>query len=221
MKSKVLTAFGFAAATALAAAGEFINLGFDEPDLSRMYQHPQGGLALPPEDVLRGWSFSFDWTTPPPPPEIAFFGYGGGAPFGLVGSPPGLGTLSLFVNQWYGAAWFNVLRPTMHLYQVGRIPSEAVRLWVDVNQQWPTRPIHTFVDSQELPDIDFRGLYDVSAYAGQEVKLEFVFPGDREISNYWFDIHGFVPVPEPCTWALLLLGAAPLFRRVGKRRWHR
>jgi hypothetical protein len=44
---------------------------------------------------------------------------------------------------------------------------------------------------------------DVSAYAGQEVKLEFVFPSGP-LHYFSFDIHGFVP--EPSVWAMLGLG---------------
>jgi hypothetical protein len=222
MNRFVVTLLAAAAATGVGAAGEFINLGFDEPDLSRMYQHPQFGFALPAEDALRGWNFSFEWNRPPPPPEIAFIGFGGGAPFGLIGAFPGYGTWSLFVNRWYGAAWFDELRPTMHLYQLGRIPDDAAELWFWSTDQPPTSPVKVFVNDQEQiphPVAEWwahRGL-KVSDYAGQEVTLEFVFPGDSLNALYSFDIRGFIPGPEPSSWTLVLLGGAAL-RLAGRKR---
>lgn len=52
-----------------------------------------------------------------------------------------------------------------------------------------------------------RSIIDVSPYAGQEVNLEFLVESGWSIR---FDILGFVPIPEPSTWALLGTGLAAL-----------
>ena len=64
-----------------------------------------------------------------------------------------------------------------------------------------------FINGERVGDTVNDLTVDVSRFSGQEVNLEFlVRPGD----SLRFDILGFVPVPEPSTWALFGVGAAAI-----------
>jgi hypothetical protein len=57
---KLLLLVAIAAGTTQCVAGEFVNLTFDEPDMSQF----QDGKA-PIEAAFRGWSFQWDFVEPP------------------------------------------------------------------------------------------------------------------------------------------------------------
>ena len=92
------------------------------------------------------------------------------------------------------------LRPTFHLCQVGTVATGATQLLYSyTNPPFPGLPdrfIKPYINGILQP---LSGVLDVSAFAGQKVSLEFVFPGG--INHYYsFDIYGFVPGPS--VWAL-------------------
>lgn len=60
------------------------------------------------------------------------------------------------------------------------------------------------------PGIPAYSSIDVSKFAGQEAKLEFVFPKGPG-GFYLFDIFGFVPIPEPEVFVLLAAGTVFLW----------
>jgi hypothetical protein len=62
-----------------------------------------------------------------------------------------------------------------------------------------------FINGQRVGDTVNDLTVDVSRFAGQEVDLEFLV---RSGDSIRFDVLGFVPVPEPSTWALFGVGAA-------------
>ena len=70
------------------------------------------------------------------------------------------------------------------------------------------------INGQSIPYREFGISYaDVSAYAGQQVSLEFVFPkGGGE-----FDIAGFTIAPEPSTYGLFGLGTVALWWQCRRR----
>ena len=71
-----------------------------------------------------------------------------------------------------------------------------------------------FINGERVGDTVNDLTVDVSRFAGQEVDLEFLVASGASIR---FDILGFVPVPEPSTWALFGVGAAAVFC-IGRRK---
>jgi hypothetical protein len=205
---------------------EFVNLTFDEPDSSRITPGP-GQMVAPIDAAFRGWTLQWDYELDPLlyplPPSV---GVGDGdAPVGLIHSigSDGMaryGAYRAVINiQW---AQFGPLRPPLHLFQTGTVPAGAELLHIYYpGPSIATDPVHVLVNGQERtlnPSFirwpDWRAL-DVSPYAGQEIKLEFLFPagGIDYRNHYEFDIAGFTAVPEPGVWALLGLGGAAFVAR--------
>jgi hypothetical protein len=98
------------------------------------------------------------------------------------------------------------------LRQRGEIPADAAGLWLFNGGHGEVR-----IDGQVVGKFSsaFSGpTFDISAYAGKEVTLEFAFyRGQIQM----FDNLGFVSVPEPSTWALFGVGAAAILC-VGRRK---
>jgi len=206
---------------------EFVNLGFDDPDLSHVeFSIGRGVHVGPANEVLRGWTINPPAAQWPDSGRISVDG--GSPPFGLT---PSVDPQSL---AWYGRYHLDVnvydefifgggmpLRPTLTLSQVGRVPVDAA--WLKV---WEGGgyfgPLEAYIDGRPgvltpppIPTGSGVTFLDVSAVAGQEAELKFVFPAG---TLHDFDIIGFVPVPEPSSWALLAVGAAWL-AGARRRRW--
>jgi len=202
-----------ACAVAGCQSGEFVNLTFDEPDLSHIV-NPEGIAMAPVGEALRGWTL--EWEEPGLAP-LEWIGVKyGGAPLGLseAGFGP-WGAYSLFVHaHWSPSQWdLGPLRPTLHLSQTGTIPGDACLLLLHFTGEfWPGI---TYINGEEQYEVGRPGIpayssIDVSKFAGQEAKLEFVFPKGPG-GFYLFDIFGFVPIPEPEVFVLLAAGTVFLW----------
>jgi hypothetical protein len=194
-----------AAVCCSAQAAPFENLTFDEPHTNAFVPNGFGEQMAPMADAIPGWSlelrsdrFSGAYTgevnvlqlaTSIEPvvllyPPASFFSPSHGFSLYFSFTPP---------DQPPG--------PGMWFYQVGDVPPGAqqfrfLSLGVPV--------LH--INERSLPltegSLPYEEVADISAWAGQTVRLEFYAPGPIG----FFDIIGFSSVPEPSGWALLLLG---------------
>jgi hypothetical protein len=180
---------------------DFVNLGFDDPDLSRLTTNPTGGIVGPVEDLFRGWEVSLrpvlsDWQ--PYAGEVQLTFQGGQTPVSLASGYSHDGT-------GYGV-WFNSQQvignppsPDIRLSTAGTVPEGALTFdWVLF------RGVVSIDDGQTLKTIGgSANSLDVSLFAGKDVTLSFfVNSGGFSI----LDVIGFTQVPEPQTWALLGVG---------------
>lgn len=190
--------------------GDFINLTFDEPDVSGTLTeiYPGGPKRGSAAALLRGWNVSvggqaYEFAT------VSTFPVGSGNdPVSMLGNSPAeqsspLGAYTLGIHSPVPPA------PEIRLSQRGTIPADAAGLWI-----FGTGHAQVFINGERLGDTISTPTVDVARFAGQEVDLEFLVASGSSIR---FDILGFVPVPEPSTWALLGVGAAAVFC-IGRRK---
>ena len=201
-------------------AADFANLDLNSPDFSHAQYKPwPPGTMVPPQDALWGWSMQWDWTgTALPLPDLVGIRQGY-APFGLEQNGGDyFGAYSLSVHDYWQPPRAGSLRPTFHLYQVGTVPEGAEQLlYFASTASTPGGggqhvPIQLYINGirQPVPGLEtgnYKAL-DVSGWGGQTVKLEFVFPGEKQYLYYGFDIKGFTLVSEPCTFALFAMAGA-------------
>lgn len=200
------------------SASDFVNLDFETPDLSHAvpYTLPDSTSA-PTSEALRGWTVTglaspaldrtiiYEGDLPPLDLTAARVVPGSGVDFGKY---------SLNLSSPSGTPVS--LLPVYHLNQSGTIPLGAKELiyYRSGPNGSPSDPsLPTFkilINGASIPYAENRftpvATVDVSAYAGQNVSLEFIFPKGETL----FDVAGFNIVPEPSTCALLGLGAAAL-----------
>ncbi len=199
-----------------ATAGDFVNLTFDEPDLSGdlVPIYPGGALRGLTSEILRGWTVTAGGS------PVLF------ATYATYRQPWGSEVVSVFQNEPTSPLGDSVyLRsgpagpqaPEIRLSQTGTIPQFATGLEVD-----SAGYVQGFINGTKSGEVNnlLAGpfIWDVRPYQGQTVKLEiYVRPNDQIL----FDILGFRPIPEPSTWALLGMGTALLGWQTWRRRGQR
>jgi hypothetical protein len=200
----------FSATTCI--AGEFVNLTFDEPDLSGSLTpiFPGGPLQGDTSRILRGWSVRADNQLQAAMTYSPYNIGGAGNVASLVANSPelaqtafGANTLFLRSDQTLPGGG-----PVIRVQQTGTVPADAAGLWIFATGGSP----RMFINGEPVNDPRIGALadpvVDVSRYAGQSIDLEFLIPKGGSTR---LDIFGFTPVPEPSTWALFGVGAAAVF----------
>ncbi len=200
--------------TAATQAGDFINLGFDDPDLSHaVVWRPfwsVGGQDLtwaPVGEAFRGWQVSYDLSD-----------YGGRVSVDV--GPLSLGRTD--TGFWVQTSANHippilftpaVPRPEFSMSQTGKVPlgvryleflSYAI---LKGGETVPAQRALIYLDGVLQSPFEIGPstyVVDVAQFAGQETELKVVFPAARV---YLFDIKGFTAVPEPSTFALMAMGS--------------
>jgi hypothetical protein len=208
-----LAALGLLPLSAL--GGDFVNLGFNEPDLSHLAVNPETGFPTGPvAELVRGWSVSYGNARTTFTGSITLSD--GAPPFSLT---PAVGDFDLvrygpyrlkfntFAGLRPGGVEFGQ-RPLTFVSQRGLVPVGATSL--DFLSSNAFNEVEVTIDGvQQLvggsPNLQKQ--VDVRAFAGKEILLEFIIP---EKLSVILDVRGFSVVPEPSAWALLGVGALAL-----------
>lgn len=197
--------------------GEFVNLGFDIPDVSGSLTpidstRPNGPFSGSASQILRGWTLTLDGeiqTTVTYSPWPTTAGYPG---VSVQNNRPELANGPGGINFITIDSPFNPPGPETRIFQTATIPVGASGLALfgsalgDVLIDGVV--IGTTYDGRPRP-------LDISRFAGQEVKLEFHFGSG---ASGRFDIYGFTQIPEPSACALFGIGAATLIWASHRRR---
>lgn len=202
-------------------ASEFLNLGFDEADLSGLTSLPDGRRFGEIGKLLPGWSVNAE-----SPYKVTSIWY----------SPNGIGDLSGFgvtlgrslegeaqVHGVFGIGISNaqlvdgrVISVPISISQKGRIPenAEALRFYYGNSASPPSVSINGIEVNKTsyYPDDPFHYFEtNVRAFAGNDVEIQFDFPGKRGGVASAFDVIGFTVVPEPDVESVLLCGTVVFF----------
>ncbi|MCP5523738.1 MAG: hypothetical protein H7A46_19550 [Verrucomicrobiales bacterium] len=190
-------------------AGEFVNLTFDEPDLTnlRPFKAPEAQIErqyAPVEEVFQGWTISQVFLD-----ELNRSGFQG-----LANVGGGASILSLFeisggsTTPPYGVKVSHSLSPywersAFGLSQIGMVPENAGTLRWCYDSDLEVYINGNALQSQRTDSMELLFEANVTAYAGQEVELSLEF---AEGTFHQFDLVGFIPIPEPSPAALLIVG---------------
>jgi hypothetical protein len=195
-------------------AAEFINLTFDNPDLTGSLRpvyldRPNGPFWGTTRDLLRGWTLTMNGIVQT---EMNYSPWPTGADQG------GVDLRNYHPDLWSGSGGMNwVLVDSggtfsgrqFSLTQSGTIPTTVAELTMN-NSVFG----HVLVNGVQI-GTTYDSVLNISGFAGQEVTLEFRFlPG----ASGRFDIYGFTQIPEPSTWALFGVGAAAMAWMARKKR---
>ena len=195
-------------------AGDFINLGFENPDLTHARPSFDGSVYASSTEILQGWTL-FEQSDPSHTPITTYVSVGSFIPSTLQDNSHSIILPGFDIFGKYGltlnADWFS--SPVYQLGQTGMIPVGANSLRFYYGQAFHDPPLASrfqclingeSVNIKSAPSI--RSIFDadVSKWAGQKVDLEFVFGNELKIHD--FDIAGFVSTPEPSAYALLGVG---------------
>lgn len=217
MKKQILVTLGLGLAwIAPSHADDFVNLDFNEPDLSHVAFDPfLESATAPVSEVVRGWTVSYQAGGAILPARISVDG--GAPPLGIVTSVGEeeinrFGAYRLVFSAFaQGGPAGNVSgqRPLTLVSQRGMVPAGATSL--DFLSSNASSEIEVRIDGVQqalggLPNVGMQ--VDVRAFAGKEVLLEFAIP---EKFSAILDVRGFTVVPEPSTWALFSVGAFALW----------
>jgi hypothetical protein len=189
-------------------AGQFQNLGFDEPDPSVLVTNEFGLVSGegPVSKVLPGWSLSYGTNILPVDVNMIF---GSEVPYASIFN------VGYFVKSGFALEFFvwATNPPPWRLEQAGTIPSDArfmvyrsykSELQVNLNGQVipPLNPPAPGASPYGISPYPTNLVYDFAKFAGQDVTLAFVGPfGGRDPFTgtvmSWADIDNiqFLPVP--------------------------
>ena len=198
-------------------AGEFVNLTFDEPDLSGPFTpvHQGGPQIGKTSQLLKGWAPLLNGA----PPDTMTYSPAGTSSTGHLTLYEYLaGPVGQQVSQY--SLLYSSSPPsqaTFSIKQTGTIPVDAASLGLFANHLLEVRINDNAVYTVD-PEITAYPWIDVSRFAGRTVDLEFrVIQFPFQSVGMSFDILGFKPVPEPSTWALFGIGASVVFC-IGRRK---
>lgn len=198
-------------------AGDFVNLTFDNPDLTGSLtpissEDPNGPFLGETSRIIPGWTVTANgipvttvtyspWPTSVAVETINVWSYRPGNPSQLGGS-----------NYLYVSSGGNPEGPRFRISQTGTIPVGTAGLHIFAGDRIDMR-----INGEKVSDprLGFLAdpVIDVSRYAGREVTIDFGFGVSSR-----FDIFGFTQVPEPSTWALFGCGAVIMGWMKGRRR---
>jgi hypothetical protein len=200
-----------------ASAQEFVNLGFDSPNLTGSLRpaepgNPRTAFVGSTSQILQGWTLLGNGTS------IGEIAYQPGD--GNVLAPATLARRDNDGGENFRLVLFSGLpNPTeFRIRQTGMVPENAAGLALSAGGT-----VDMFVNDQLVYRTDINNtafpIVNISQYSGQVVSLEFrVFRQQFSSGIFSFDIGGFTQIPEPSTWALFGVGAIVMGGVLQRRR---
>lgn len=197
-------------------AGEFVNFGFNDANLSGLFTFPDGRALGEVANLLPGWTVKAE-----APYEINTAWYddsrvGGIGGFGVTLSKSRPDQVAAFGKFGLGVSNLQIVNGQevsveITVSQTGLVPPNAQTLRF-YNRSSIAQPT-VFINALEVEKRTFDPFHpvdylevDVRKHAGQEATIEFVFPGNRGATSTSFDVLGFSMIPEPDVRAFVVLG---------------